>query len=149
MERITIPRRGWVLVCDGAKALILQNEGDAELVNLKLVDVVEDEQPAARDLAADRPGRVQPPPGGNRSAVEEIDLHEAAEAAFLARIVGEVHDLLLERQARSLVLVAPPRALGVIRGRLTPTLRHLVKHELAKDLVALPVGQIERHLAGG
>ena len=41
------------------------------------------------------------------------------------------------------------RALGVLRESYPTQLRHLVKHELAKDLVQLPISQIERHLAGG
>lgn len=149
MERVTIPRRGWVVVCDGAKALILQNEGDAELVNLKLVDVIEEAQPAAHQLGTDRPGRVHQSHGESRSAVEIVDPHEAAEAAFLARLVDEVDGLLSERQARALVLVAPPKALGLLRRKMPKSLSRIVKGELAKDLVQLPIGQIERHLAGG
>ncbi len=149
MARIAIPRRGWVLVCDGAKALVLQNEGDAELVNLKLVEVLEHDGAAAHTLGTDRPGRVHQSHGDSRSAVEMVDLHDAAETAFLKRIADELGGLLQARQARSLVVVAPPKALGVLRDEFPHFLRTIVTHELGKDLVGLPIPQIERHLAGG
>ncbi len=149
MERIAIPRRGWVLVADGGKALILQNEGDAELVNLKLVEVFGQQVAAAHDLGTDRPGRVHQSQGESRSSVEIVDLHEAAEMVFLKGIARELTGLLQERQARSLVVVAPPRALGILRAEFPTSLRSIVTQELAKDLVALPIPQIERHLAGG
>ena len=149
MARIAIPRRGWVLVCDGGRALILQNEGDAELVNLKLVEVLGQHVPPAHALGSDRPGRVHQSVGASRSAVAMVDLHEAAEREFLQGIVRVLTGLLHERQARSLVIVAPPRALGVVRAALPASLITIVTHELPLDLVALPIPQIERHLAGG
>jgi protein required for attachment to host cells len=42
--------------------------------------------------------------------------------------------------------VAPPRALGLIRNAYTPALRAAVKAEIDKDLVRMPVHQIEKHL---
>jgi len=149
MDRIDIPRRGFVLVCDGARAMILQNEGDAELVNLKLVDAFNQDDPMSHTLGTDRPGRVHQSHGDARSAVEIVDLHDEAETAFLKRILGELEGVLRERQGRYLAVIAPPRALGVLRESYPTQLRHLVKHELAKDLVQLPISQIERHLAGG
>lgn len=149
MDRIPIPRRGWVLVCDGAKALLLQNEGDSELLNLKVVDTLEQQVPAAHDLGTDRPGRVHQSVGDTRSAVETTDYHEEAEEAFLGKVMNEVESLLHERQARFLAIIAPPRALGVIRARITPYIRSILKQELGRDLVQIPVTQIERHLSGG
>jgi protein required for attachment to host cells len=45
------------------------------------------------------------------------------------------------------VLVAPPRALGVIRQAATPNLRKAVRAEIDKDYVRMPVHEIEKHLA--
>lgn len=39
MERITVPSKSWILVCDRSKALLFQNTGDALALNLKAVDV--------------------------------------------------------------------------------------------------------------
>ena len=51
-------------------------------------------------------------------------------------------------QAKSLILVAPPRALGVLRRIYSHNLRAAVRAEIDKDLVRLPVHEIEEHLAG-
>jgi protein required for attachment to host cells len=51
-------------------------------------------------------------------------------------------------EARKLVVVAPPRALGVIRQAYSANLRNAIHAEVDKDLVKLPVHEIEKHLAG-
>jgi protein required for attachment to host cells len=55
---------------------------------------------------------------------------------------------LYNREIKSLLVVAPPRALGVLRDKFPASLQAIVTAELAKDLVRLPTGEIERHLAG-
>jgi len=47
---------------------------------------------------------------------------------------------------KSLILVAPPRALGMIRHAYSHTLRSAVRAEIDKDLVKHPVHDIEKHL---
>ena len=51
-------------------------------------------------------------------------------------------------EVKSLIIVAPPRALGVLRQAYSHNLRAAVRAEIAKDLVRLPVHEIEKHLAG-
>ena len=41
MSELLIHRGEWVVVCDGAKALVLENTGDAKFPNLKTVEVFE------------------------------------------------------------------------------------------------------------
>jgi protein required for attachment to host cells len=41
-------------------------------------------------------------------------------------------------------MVAPPRALGMIRPMYSLGLRHAIAREIAKDLVKQPVHEIER-----
>jgi protein required for attachment to host cells len=48
---------------------------------------------------------------------------------------------------KALILVAPPRALGVIRQVHAPHLRAALRAEIDKDFVKLPVHEIEKHLA--
>jgi protein required for attachment to host cells len=43
--------------------------------------------------------------------------------------------------------VAPPRALGVLREAYSARLRGVLHGELDRDLVKLPVAEIEKHLA--
>jgi protein required for attachment to host cells len=45
-------------------------------------------------------------------------------------------------------MVAPPRALGVLRHAYSHNLRAALRAEIDKDFVKLPVHEIEKHLAG-
>ena len=50
-------------------------------------------------------------------------------------------------ETKSLILVAPPRALGVMRQAYSHNLRAALQAEIDKDFVKLPVHEIEKHLA--
>jgi protein required for attachment to host cells len=50
-------------------------------------------------------------------------------------------------QTKSLVIVAPPRALGILRPAYTHDLRKALQAEVDKDFVKMPVHEIEKHLA--
>jgi protein required for attachment to host cells len=45
-------------------------------------------------------------------------------------------------------MVAPPRALGMLRQAYSPHLRQALRAEIDKDCVRMPVYEIERHLVG-
>jgi protein required for attachment to host cells len=47
-----------------------------------------------------------------------------------------------------MIIVAPPRALGVLRQAYSPRLRAVLKGEIDKDFVRTPIYQIEKHLFG-
>ena len=49
MSPVRIPAMSWILVCDAAKALLFQNVGDAQALNLKAVEVRLDGPAAALD----------------------------------------------------------------------------------------------------
>ena len=44
-------------------------------------------------------------------------------------------------------MVAPPRALGVLRPAYSHDLKKAMRTEIDKDLVRMPVHEIEKHLA--
>lgn len=146
MKPNPLPSRIWVLVCDGAKALMLHNEGDALQPKLATVAVFDEPLLPTRELGTDRPGRTHSSNGVSRSATEETDLHEQAEADFLTRIAGALDQVVREREVKNLLLVAPPRALGVLRGKLSPAVKSVVSGEVGKDLTKMPVDQIGKHL---
>lgn len=147
MDQTSIPWKGWVVVCDGAKALFFRNEGDAELLNLKLMEEMDDEAPPAHELGTDRPGRVFSSVGTARSSVENTDFHDKAEADFLSAVAEKIGNAVHEHDIASLTVVAPPRALGLLRASLPSAAQAVVKAEIAKDLVRMPTNEIEKHLA--
>lgn len=50
--------------------------------------------------------------------------------------------------AKALIIVAPPRALGVLRHAYSPKLRAALKAEIDKDYVKTPIHEIEKQLFG-
>jgi len=146
MAELLIHRDEWVVVCDGAKALVLQNTGDAKFPNLKTVAVYEQKDLATHELGTDAPGRTHSSVGSGRSAVSQTDWHDQAEQAFLARLAQYLDAAVTAGKAKSIILVAPPRALGMIRPSYTSGLRSALRAEVDKDLVKLPIYEIEKHL---
>ena len=147
MSELSIQRDEWVVVCDGAKALVLQNAGDAKFPNLKTVEVYEQKDLATHELGADRPGRAYSPAGhGSRSSVEQTDWHDQAERTFLVELVKHLDTALAAGKTKSIIMVASPRALGMIRPAYSHALRAAVRAEVDKDLVKLPIHEIEKHL---
>lgn len=82
MAALLIRHGEWVVVCDGAKALILENVGDINSPNLKTVEVFEQKDLPTHALGTDVPGRSINSVGNTRSAVEQTDWHDQAEKSF-------------------------------------------------------------------
>jgi protein required for attachment to host cells len=147
MTELLIRSGEWVVVCDGAKALVLQNDGDTKFPNLKTLEVFEQKDPPTRELGSDAPGRAFSPAGhGSRSSVEQTDWHDQAEKAFLVKLAQHLDSAIAAGKTKSLVVVAPPRALGMLRPAYSHALKGALRAELDKDLVKLPVYEIEKHL---
>ena len=146
MSGVLIHHGEWVVVCDGAKALVLENTGDAKFPNLKMREVFEQKEPATHELGSDRPGRVHSSVGHGRGAVAQTDWHDQAEQAFLTHLAHRLDAEVAAGKVKSLIVVAPPRALGMIREAYGHALRGAVRAEVDKDLVKQPVHQIEKHL---
>jgi protein required for attachment to host cells len=149
MSGLLIRHGEWVVVCDGAKALILENTGDIKFPNLKTVQVFEQKDLATRELRTDAPGRVINSVGNMRSAVEQTDWHDQSERAFLTQLAHHLDSAISSGRAKSLIVVAPPRALGMIRPAYSHALNSAVRVEVDKDFVKMPVHQIAKHLTGG
>lgn len=146
MTALSIQEGEWVIVCDGAKALILENAGDDKFPNLKTREVYEHKALATHELGTDKPGRSHSSVGHGRSAVGQTDWHDQEEQTFLADLVKKLDAAVEQHQVKSLIVVAPPRALGVIRPLYSQALRAAVRVELDKDFVKMPVHEIEKHL---
>ncbi len=147
MSKLKIRHGDWIVVCDGKKALLLENIGDEKFLNLKTKEVHEHPDPKTHDLGTDAPGRAFQSLGHSRSAVEQTDWHEQAEQRFLHTLVSHLDAAVNGGKTKSLIVVAPPRALGVLRQAYSHTVRSALRGEIDKDFVRLPVHEIERHLA--
>jgi protein required for attachment to host cells len=148
---LNIRRGEWVVVCDGAKALVLENLGDAKFPNLRTKEVHEQPAPKTSEQGSDAPGRTFKRAATNyRSAMEQTDWHDRAEKDFLEKLIGRLDTAVRAGETTGIVLVAPPRALGMIRQAYGSAndLRAALRAEIDKDLVKLPLDEIEKYLVG-
>jgi protein required for attachment to host cells len=146
MSALLIRHGEWVVVCDGAKALILENTGDIKFPNLKTREVYEQKDLPTHLLGADKPGRTHSSVGNGSSSVTQTDWHNQAEQVFLTHLAQRLNTEVAAGKVKSLILVASPRALGMIRHAYSHALRDAIRAEIDKDLVKHPVHDIEKHL---
>ena len=81
---------------------------------LKTVQVFEQKDLATHVLGTDARAVLQFF-GSARSAVEQTDWHDQAERAFLTQLAQHLEEALASGKTKSLIIVASPRALGMIR----------------------------------
>ena len=146
MEQLKADTGAWIVVCDGAKALIFENKGDRQYPDLRVCEVFEQENPPTSEQGADRPGRSHSSVGPGRSAVGQTDWHDLAEAKFLKDLADHLHLAIHGGKTKQLFVVAPPRALGMIREHYTPAIKQALTKEIDKDYVKMPADQLEKML---
>jgi protein required for attachment to host cells len=145
-KNVRIDAGDWVVVCDGRKALILENKGDDKFPNLRMKEVLEHVERPTHDQGADSPGRVHSSMNPSRSAIEQTDWHDIEERKFLERLAHHLDAALEGGDPRGLIVVAPARALGMIRRVYSPAIRKAIRLEVDKDWVKEPIDKIERQL---
>ena len=142
MKKSGIDTGDWVVVCDGRKALILENRGDAKFPNLHTRETREHP-----DLPTHLQGSA-PPGVSHQSVGHQTDWHDQAERSFLHELAKRLDGALSHRQVKNLTLVASPRALGMLREAYTASIRAALRQEIAKDVVKFPIHEIERLVCG-
>jgi protein required for attachment to host cells len=146
MTKIRIGTGDWIVVCDGGKALILENRGDRLFPNLHTREVHEQPNPSTHAQGSDAPGRVHQSNGGGRSSVEQTDWHDESERSFLKALAERLDLAITSGETSAVTMVASPRALGMIRSDYSAAVRKALHGEIAKDLIKLPVYEIEKQL---
>ena len=147
MTELKIDGGAWIVVCDGAKALVLENTGTRMSLQLTTKEVYEQPDPKTHDMGTDKPGRAFNSVGGGRSSMEQTDWHDQSEQRFLAKLAERLDKAVLGGETPSLIIVAPPRAIGMLRRMYSSHVRHAIRAEVEKDYVKMPIAEITRHLA--
>tara|TARA_R110000796_G_scaffold115840_5_gene228029 strand:- start:1949 stop:2386 length:438 start_codon:yes stop_codon:yes gene_type:complete len=142
-----LPTGTFVLVSDGAKALLLENKGDNDLLDLRVVQVIEQDNPPAREQASDRAGRFTTPTGG-KAATEQTDWHDVSEERFLSSVADATLKVVSQSTPSNLVIAADPRSLGKLRPMLMDSGSISVVAELNRDLAHQTIPQIEEAISG-
>lgn len=144
---MTLPKKSWIVVADGAKASIFLREGrNGELQALKRMESGE-ARAHPGDIVSDRAGRVGESATVGRHAYEpKTDPHRHAEEVFVKTVADyvSIHDGAAPYD--QLILVAPAKTLGLLRRDLSKTALGAVRHEVDKDLVHMTDVRIEEHI---
>jgi protein required for attachment to host cells len=144
MNKLNIPHDAFIFVGDGRKALFLRNAGDEKFPNFRTERVFVDDNPPTHEQGSDRPGRAFKRAGTNvRSGVEETDWHELEQYRFAQRVAAAMERLVRERNAKALVVVAPPRTLADLRHAFHADVKRRIIAEVDKELTKHPVHEIE------
>ena len=138
----------WVVVADGARARILEALG----VGAGLRQIENGTMAGSRDLASeigsDREGRSFDSLGGQRHAMQpHSDPREIEARRFVASIAADLLQARRDDRYQRLVIVAPPKAMGELRGLLPAAVAEVVAAELTEDLTRMPLKELESLLA--
>jgi protein required for attachment to host cells len=148
MAELKIRQGAWVVVCDGRKAVVLENVGDQDYPDLRIKETETHKAERTSDLGTDKPGTVHQSHEAMRSSVEQTDWHDREEEAFLKELAAHLDKAIVGKDATGLVVVAPPRALGMIRKAYSHAVREALIAEIDKDLTGVPADQLEERILG-
>ena len=137
----------WILVADRTKAKLLHALPHGQGPFPELASLVHEAGrllPHERDSA--EPGRVIHP-AGYASAVEPHEDRDHVESKrFAAEIVNYLDHCRQEGRFDQLMVIAPPKFLGVLREAWPPPLKKLVHLEIDQDLLTVPAAELQRRL---
>ena len=142
------PKRTWILIADGARARIVVNESPGAGIEPVYPYVFAASSAPARDYGADKPGRTHSPGGARQTSYQPREDWHAFEKGKFATEIAQI----LNRQAEAhafdqLVLVAPPKIMGILRAALKGPVGSRVVAEVVKDLTHLSDHELKPHLA--
>lgn len=141
------PVRTWIVVADGARARIFENDGPGRGIKELPDESSEQELKPTREINADKPGRAFDSAGQGRHAMEPpTDPHRHAKRDFAAQLAKRLKSALDEHRYDRLVVVAAPVTLGDLRKEFDKGVMERVHGEIAKDLTRAQPPEIAKHL---
>ena len=145
---MVIPHGALVLVADGKKLLFLRNKGDEGMIDLRTEshDIREDRKDS--EIKTDAPGTQAQSAGYGRPTMDEADFHRQEEDRWVKDAADELKKRALRNDFDSLVVIAPPKALGVLRKELHKEVERRIILTVNKEMTDRPIPDIEELLAG-
>ena len=143
-----LPNNALVLVADGRKMLFFRNHGDENQIDLRTEAHDEREDRKDREIKSDAPGTVQQSAGYGHSTYEETDFQQQEEDRWIKDAADELKARVLRNDYDALAIVAPPKALGILRKELHKEVERRVVCTVNKEMSGRPVPDIEALLVG-
>ena len=138
-----LPNQALVLVLDGRKMLFFRNHGDEAQIDLRTEAHDEREDFKDSDLKTDAPGTSHQSVGSNRSSMEETNFHQQAEDDWVKDAADALNKRALANDFEHLCIVAPPKALGVLRKQLHKEVERRTVATINKEMSGRPIPDIE------
>lgn len=142
------PIRNWIVIADGARARILENDGPGKGLTLLPAEERHHAHKPSREIDADRPGRTHDRQGPGRHAMEPpSDAHRIEKRRFAEELAARLDTAGQTGSYDRLVLVAPAKTLGDLRSALGKESLARVHAELSKDLTHVAEQDLAEHLS--
>lgn len=138
----------WIVVAESARARVFSRAG----IKGRLQEIADLSHPESRlhdrELTSDMPGRSFDSHGQGRHSMEQpTDPQDREAQAFAEEIARQVDHGRRERSFDALVLVAPPKFLGLLRAELNKLTRDLIVAEINRNLVEADPETIGQHVS--
>jgi protein required for attachment to host cells len=151
-----LPNNALVLVADGRKMLFFRNHGDENQIDLRTEAHDAREDHKDRELRTDAQGAsahsagvagrgIGAQGGGHTSRpnMEETDFHQQEEDRWIKDAAEQLKQRVLRNDFEALAIVAPPKALGVLRKSLHKEVERRIVCTINKEMSGRPVPDIE------
>jgi protein required for attachment to host cells len=143
-----LPHNALVLVADGRKMLFFRNHGDENQIDLRTEAHDERQDRKDREIKADAPGTTKQSAGFGRSTYEETDFQQQEEDRWIKDAADELKKRVMRNDFEALAIVAPPKALGVLKNKLHKEVERRIVCTVNKEMSGRPVPDIEALLNG-
>ena len=138
-----LPHNALVLVADGRKMLFFRNHGDENQIDLRTESHDARQDRKDRYFKTDAPGTEKQSFGYGRSTYEETDFHQLEEDRWIKDAADELKARVLRGDFEALAIVAPPKALGVLKKCLHKEVERRIVCTVNKEMSGRPVPDIE------
>src|SRR5690349_3766168 len=144
-----LPHDALVLVADGRKMLFFRNHGDENQIDLRTEshDARRDQR-KDREIKSDAPGTTKQSFGFGRSTYEEPDFQQQEEDRWIKDAADDLKARALRNDFDALAIVAPPKALGVLKKCLHKEVERRLLCIVNKEMSGRPIPDIEALLNG-
>jgi protein required for attachment to host cells len=138
-----LPHNALVLVADGRKILFFRNNGDENQIDLRTEAHDQREDRKDSDIKTGAPGITRQSAGYGRSTYEETDFHQQEEDRWVKDAADELKARVLRGDFEALAIVAPPKALGVLKKCLHKEVERRIVCTVDKEMTGRPIPDIE------
>ena len=144
-----LPHDALVLVADGRKMLFFRNHGDENQIDLRTeAHDARKLQRKDREIKTDAPGTVKQSFGYGHSTYEEPDFQQQEEDRWIKDAADELKARVLRNDFEALAIIAPPKALGVLKKCLHKEVERRIVCTVDKEMTGRPIPDIEALLVG-